>query len=188
MGVYGLLVAVITLMNAIIHGVDAPPPAWMDKVLIGTALFSIVWAAAASWRRRYRPVRDRPILGWHLIPDFLLLPARMTLSIARHLGARIRVTDAELHEAWQFLVEVHRSGRLPRSSIPSLSAAPRSLWKCVEILQVLGWIDLHQGSEGFFYRLRTTREREFLEVLRLDDPDAGGSGTKLPGWAGDHGE
>jgi len=164
--IYGLFAAVGLLINSMKNGIEAPPPPWLHWGLITLAIFSLLWAMVDSWLKRNRTRKERSIIGWHLVPDLILLPARLTFAIADQLQARINLTAGELEATWRLLGEIRQAGRYPVEWIQSNKAAPGLAQKAVESLQVLGWVDM-LGSEGnWFYRVRSIREQEYDQISR----------------------
>ncbi len=148
---YGLVRGAVLLMATILEGPDAKSPAWTTPAFLALAGVLLVWAGMDAWVRRFRPPPDRPIIGWHLFPDTLLLPARLTLAVGNHLDARIRLSRhelAEMHRLWEWIAA---SGRTPVHTLGMEFPDAGTLGKTLDALKVLGWIDLHRGSEGWFY-------------------------------------
>ncbi len=143
----------------------AVAPRWLVPAgaAIGAGLF--LWAVVDRWHRRFRPVTDRPIIGWHLFGEILLLPARMVLGIWDHLTARVRLSTAEREEAWRLLQIIHERGRSPRTELAADVSDPRMLDRLLDALQVTGWIDLHRGDDDWFYLIRGDNEHELRELL-----------------------
>ena len=134
------------------------PPPWYVPAGLGLAGFLLVWAAIDRWRRRYRPPSDRSIIGWHLIPEVLMLPARMTFAIWEQIGGHIRLSVREKEECWRLLQVVFAMKRAEATQITQEFADPRELSKLLTALQLTGWIDLHRGDEDWFYRVISDQE------------------------------
>jgi hypothetical protein len=152
---YGLVRGAVLLMATIIEGPDAKTPVWTTPAFLALAGVLLVWAGVDAWVRRFRPPSDRPIIGWHLFPDTLLLPARLTLAVGNHLDARIRLSRHELGETWRLWEWVAAWGRTPAHSLGTEFPDARTLHKSLDALQVLGRIDLHRGEDGWFYLPRS---------------------------------
>lgn len=118
-------------------------------------------AGAIIGRRpgRFKPPPDRSIIGWHLIADVLLLPARATLLVWDHLNARIVLSRAEREEAWRLMRMIAKMRRADRSLLAGEFPDSARLAKMLEALQFAGWIALYRGEEGWYYRVRSDQER-----------------------------
>ena len=98
---------------------------------------------------------DRSIIGWHLIADVLLLPARATLLVWDHLNARIALSRTEREEAWRLMRTISKMRRADRSLLAGEFPASARLAKMLEALQFAGWIGLYRGEEDWYYRIRS---------------------------------
>jgi len=147
------------------------PPAWFYPAGLGLILGLFLWASLDRWIRRFKPPRDRPIIGWHLLPDVLFLPARMTLAIGEQIGARIVLTRRERREAWRLLCTIwqmeHPSTALLTYEFPD----SRLLGKLLFSLQLAGWIDLHGGADDWYYRVRSDEQNTLRQMRPDSSPD-----------------
>lgn len=168
-GVYGALALLIETLR--VGGPDLVEiPWWLVPLGAGIMAFLFVWATIDKMVRRYQPPPDRNIIGWHLAPDLLLLPARMTLAIWDHIGARITLSPAEREQAWELLQMIYAQKKVPLSAINVQIADSPSFEKLLLALQLTRWIDLHRSREEWFYRVRSDAEETLLQI-------SGGSAT-----------
>jgi len=125
----------------------------------------LAWGVVDHFRNRFAAATDREIIGWHLLPDFLLLPVRLAFSIWGNLAA-IRLLDArELDAARELLGVIRQKRRVPLSSLTLVEPDTRRLFKLVSALQLLDLIDLHRGEDGWFYTIRSTHDDELRKLL-----------------------
>ena len=150
----------------------AKPPDWAIPAGIAAAVIMLAAAAFQRWIRRYRPPPDRPIIGWHLASEFLLLPARITYSIWDHLAARIVQSRNERDESWKLLLAIFEMGRAEESRLAYDFQDPDQLRRMLLNLQLAGWIDLHQSEDGWFYRVSSDEESVLRGLTRPpEEPD-----------------
>lgn len=161
----------VLLGATVVGGHEAGLPGWWHPAAAAAAGVLLAWGGVDAWRSRYRPPRDGPVVGWHLVPDCFLLAPRLTYGIAANLSARIRLRKDELAECWRLLCWIAENGRTPAHSLGSDFSCPATLHKALDCLSVLGWIDLHRGEDGFFYLLRSSRAEE-LRGLADGDPES----------------
>lgn len=141
-----------------VQGDQAVAPAtyrlWFSAALLLTLTGTFAW-------RFFHPpgqLRDRPIIGWHVIPEILLLPASLILAVTDNLAAYRKVKPERLGAAWELLERMLDRGKLLRRNLPQLGINPRLLEEALMDLQYAGLIDLHEGREEWFYRIRGTEE------------------------------
>ncbi len=164
---YALCAAVTLGFLTIVHGQEVITgdrlmtlPWWLHPAALGVALVLLVWAAVDERRHRFHPAPDRQVVGWHLLGDVLLLPARLTFGVGHQLAARIRLSSAEKHEAYELLREIYYAQRAPLSTLGALVASPRHLRKLVLALQLAGWIDLLRTEDDWIYIIRSIEAEE----------------------------
>lgn len=169
---YGLVVGVSLGLLTVTHGQEVvsgerlmSPPFWLHPVFLLLALASLVWAAVDERRTRYRPVSDRPLIGWHLLADLLLLPARLTFGIGHQLAGTIRLSRREQEESLELLRHIRAEHRCPATSLGAYFPNLRSLHRELAALQVLGWIDLLRTEEGWIYIERSSAADEIRDLL-----------------------
>ena len=141
------------------------PPWWYWPGCGAGAAILVLWGAADRWKNRFRLPPDRPIVGWHLFPEFLLLPAKLTFAIGDHVAARVSLHAWEREEAWRLLQVVFA---LKRAELPQLGmefSDARQLSRLLTGLQLTGWIDLHRGEETWFYRVVSDQEPLLRSLL-----------------------
>jgi len=127
------------------------PPGWMIPVGCGIAVTMLVIASVDRWHRRFRPPSDRSIIGWHLLPEVLLLPAKLTFAIWDYLGARLKPSPWELSESWRLLEMITHRKRVPASTFGQEFGDPDLLPKLLTILQYTGWVDSARGEDDWYY-------------------------------------
>jgi hypothetical protein len=147
-------------------------PWWIHPAALMLAAVLLVWAAWDERCRRYEPVDDRPIIGWHVFSDIVLAPARLTLGVWGHASAVIRLNRAGRQEAFEVLRHIFEEGR---SSVASLGAYFPDVSRLREMLlalQLAGWIDLHRGDDGPFYLIRSDEAGEVRSMMEPGDSEA----------------
>lgn len=165
--VFALYTGGVLLFETVFTG-DASllrPPFWYYPVGAVLLIVILLLATFVRWRRRFRPVGDRSIIGFHLIPEVLLLPASLTFAIWDHLAARIKLTRAEMEDAWRLLIQIHEMKRADTARLAYIYPDPRQLHHLLLALQLSDWIDLHRGEEDWFYRIRSDQEPLLKNLL-----------------------
>jgi len=165
---YGIFGALVLLFATITQGETATFPKWLNPAFGSLAAVLLIWGGISRWLKRFRPPPDRPVIGWHLIPDVLLLPATLTFAIGDHLDARLRLSHYEKSESARLLATIAETGRTTVSKLGFHFSSPKTLQKLLTSLQLLNWIDLHRGEDEFFYRLRSNREEPLAQLLNPD--------------------
>lgn len=163
---YFFVLILLGLVTSARGDFGAEMPRWIPSTATGLAAALLAWGFADAWRHRFAPPRDRSIIGWHLVPDFLLLPARLTLAIGGNLQAirRFRAEDAE--RAWNLLVGIHQLGRAPLTTLAQIEPESSQRDRLLATLQLLGYIDLHRSEEGWFHSVCSAREPALRALLR----------------------
>lgn len=133
-----------------------PPWYWIAGSCGAVAIF--IWGALNRRRNRYRLPPDRPIIGWHLFPEFLLLPPRLTFAIWDHLAARVPLNAFDREEAWRLLQTIYVNRRVEIWQLAQEVPDDRRRNRLIQALQLTGWIDLHRGEETWFYRVLSDQE------------------------------
>jgi hypothetical protein len=145
--------------------IGTSPPPWAATAIAGTLAFLFAWGLLDQFRRRYTGATDRQVIGWHLIPDVLLLPARLTFAVWGNLSAVRRLDAHELSRAWELLAAIRREGRARLRSLTLVEPDSRLLFKLVTTLQMLDLIDLHRGEGDWFYTVRSTKLEQVGHLL-----------------------
>jgi hypothetical protein len=146
------------------------PPRWYwPSGAIAVAVL-VLWGAVDRWKRRFTLPPDRSIIGWHLFPEVLLLPPRMTFAIWDQIDARITLNRQEQAEAWELLQTIFAWKRAEATRLTLEFPDGRRLSKLLTALQFAGWIDLHRGEENWFYRVLSDRE-SLLKALTTADAE-----------------
>jgi hypothetical protein len=164
----GAVLAGRTFVQGDVAVVPATYGLWYSGVLILTLL------GAFGWRFFHPPgkLHDRSIIGWHVLPELLLLPASLILAVTDNLSAYRKVRAERLRTAWELLREMLDRGKLVRRKLPQLGINEELLEECLIDLQFAGLIDLHEGREEWFYKIRGTEEER---VKRWKQQMAGGA-------------
>jgi hypothetical protein len=155
---YYLGMGAVLAGRTFVQGEDAGIPStygfWFSGVLILTLLGSF------GWRLFHPPgkLRDRSIIGWHVIPEVLLLPASLILAFTDNLSAYRRIRTDRLRASWELLKEMLTRGKLITRKVPQLGIDEELVQESLLDLQYAGLIDLHEGREEWFYRIRGTEE------------------------------
>jgi hypothetical protein len=146
------------------------PPVWYGPGALAGAVVLLIWGSVDRWKNRFRLPPDRPIIGWHLFREFLLLPPRMTFSVWDHVGARVLLSSWERAEAWRLLQTIFATKRAELPELAQHFPDHRQLRRLLTGLQLTGWIDLHRGEETWFYRVLSDQE-PVIRGLMTDDPE-----------------
>ncbi len=160
--VFGVLFTGAVLLQEIIRTGNPDlrgAPGWLWPLMGTLAAALVTWAGIERWARRYRPLDDRPIIGWHLFVDVLLTPARMTYAIWDHLSLRVSLSAIRRREAWRLLQFIEERKRVPVSTLGQAFPDGHLLSRLLLALQLTGWIDLHRGDEDWNYVLRSEAEQ-----------------------------
>jgi len=173
---YALFAGIALGLLTIIHGQEVlagerllAAPAWLRPSALAAALVLLIWEAVHERRTRFHPVSDRPVVGWHLAADFLLLPARLTFGFGHQLGAIIRLSQQDEAEARELLRHIYREKRCPAHSLGAWSSSPGTSRRLLAALQLAGWIDLLKTEDGWIYIPRSA-EAEELDALFAAEP------------------
>jgi hypothetical protein len=140
-------------------------PSWISLAALGLALVLLVWGTIDHARKRFAGATDRPIIGWHLFGEFLLLPVRLTFAIWGNFAAIRRLDAAQLARMAELLETIHRAGKARLGALALVEPDPSTLHRLLETLQFTGLIDLHRGEGEWFYTVRSTREPELRKHL-----------------------
>ncbi len=174
---YALVVGVSMGFLTVIHGQEVVAgerlmsiPSWLQTAFLLLALAGLVWAAVDERRTRYQPVSDRPLIGWHLLADILLLPARLTFGVGHQLAGTIRLSDREQAGALELLGHIRAEKRCPATSLGAYFPDQRALRRELAALQALGWIDLLRTEDGWIYIERSSAADELREIFPEEEP------------------
>ena len=169
---YGLFVLVVLGGLTVGHGQEVllgerlmSLPAWIPPSAMAAALVLLVWAAVDERLHRFHPASDRAIVGWHLLGDVLLLPARLTFGVGHQLAAVIRLDHSERVEALDLLHHIYTEKRCPLHSLGAWFPNPGRLRKLLLALQMAGWTDLLRTEEGWIYIVRSTEADEVAAMF-----------------------
>jgi len=155
----------VVLVEALSGGKPNELPSWFLPVGLCGAVVLLGAALINRRRQRFNSVSDRSIIGWHLIAEILLLPARATLLVWDHVDARIVLSQPERVKAWALMRTILDLKRADRSLLARDFPDPGRLSKMLMALQFGGWIELHRGEEDFYYRVRSDREIDIRSLV-----------------------
>lgn len=158
-----------------IHGDFGPEtPAWIPRTALALAAALLVWGVVDAFRRRFATASDRQVIGWHLIPDILLLPVRLTFAVGGNFSAVRRLTREEADRAWDLLVAIHQAGRAKAGTLRVIEPDPAKLHRLLGTLQMLNYVDLHPGDDDWFYTVCSPRETELRALTGGDHAESFG--------------
>lgn len=109
-------------------------------------------------RHRFGRLGDHPIIGWHLLPQILLLPASLFFSITDNLAALRNTNQLSLATAWEILQAIQERKKINPGEFGQLGLPQKLLENGLLTLQFTGLVDLHEGRDGWFYRIRSSEE------------------------------
>ncbi|MEI6279467.1 MAG: hypothetical protein WCQ16_08820 [Verrucomicrobiae bacterium] len=148
-------------------------PTWLHPAALLLALTTLVWEAVDERKNRFHPVSDRAVIGWHILGDFLLLPARLTFGTGHQLAAIIRLNRSEKQEAFDLLRHLHTEKRCALHSLGAWFPDQKRLRKLLGALQRVGWIDLLRTEEGWIYIERSSEAPELAAMFDTGEEDSG---------------
>ena len=161
-----LIRAVVLLFDVVRTGNPSllHPPSWLPPLQWGIVGVLLVWVAIERWRHPYASPSDRSIIGFHLIPEILLAPARMTFAIVDNLSLRISLPRHQRDQAWKLLQLIADRRRLNTSTLGQYFPEPRQLSPLLFALQLTGWVNLHRGEKEWYYTVATEAEPAFRQI------------------------
>lgn len=169
---YGLFVGVILGFLTVVHGQEVIAgermmtlPFWIHPAAMASALILLIWAAVDERLKRFHPVSDRPVVGWHLIGEVLLLPARLTFGVGYQLAAIIRLNPTEQIQAIDLLRHIFIEKRCLKQALGALFPGTGQLRKLLLALQLAGWIDLLRTEDGWIYIVRSTEAGDVEAII-----------------------
>ena len=176
---YGLVVGVTIGALTVVHGQEVimgerlmTLPEWIHPAAMALALVLLVWASVDEKKYRYHPASDRAVVGWHILGDVLLLPARLTFGFGHQLAAIIRLNPAEQEQAIELLRHIHTEKRVPLHSLGAWFPDSSRLRKLLLALQLAGWIDLLRTEDGWIYIVKSTEADEVASFFSVDEETA----------------
>ncbi len=162
---YGLVIGLTLGFLTSIHGDEVVEgrrllsiPGWVHPAFLALAAGLLIWGSIDQRARRFRPVDDRPIVGWHIFGDIVLAPARLTFGIWNHLGAVVRLDSRGIEEALGLLRQIRSDKKCSRSSLGAYIADARDLPRLLEALQFAGLIDFLQQDDVWYYFIPASEE------------------------------
>lgn len=141
-------------------------PWWLPGTFGVFFIGSLVWQALEARHLAGRPTPERPIIGWHLARDFLLLPAKLTFAVAGNLGSILWLGSREIDEALGVLDRMESTGKVPFSTPGAWFSSLGRMRQCFQSLQLLGWVDFHPAEPEPFYLIRSDEADEVTAILR----------------------
>lgn len=170
---WALLYAVVhwasLFLSTVVRGVDAAVPAWMTPAFFITAAALLLLAALDCAFGRFSAIRDRPILGLHLIKDILLFLPRLTFAVFGNLMALRVLSRDDLQRAWTLLQRIRQERRADFFLLSQVEPDARRLHHLLLALQVTGFIDLHRGEEAWYYIVRGDQVPLIQEMMKIED-------------------
>jgi hypothetical protein len=165
--VWSFFMMILLGSTTVIRGGDigVGTPIWAVVTVSSIMVFLFAWGLLDQYRHRFSGVSDRQVVGWHLIPDFLLLPARITFAIWGNFSAFRWLNNDELERAWEILVTIRRNGKGHLRSLALLEPDANLLFRLITTLQILDLIDLHRGEGDWFYTVRSTQLDHLTKLL-----------------------
>lgn len=151
--------------TAIRGDIGAGIPPWALTTAAALLVLLFVWGLLDQLRQRYASASDRLVIGWHLLPDFLLLPARLTFAVWGNFSAVRRLSETELDRAWDLLTSIRQHGKGYLRTLTLIEPDTGRLFKLITTLQMLDLIDLHRGEGDWFYTVRSTRLDDIGRLL-----------------------
>lgn len=180
---YGLFVGVILGALTVANGQEVllgerlmSVPAWLRESALVAALLLLVWAAVDERVNRFRPASDRPVIGWHILGDILLLPPRLTFGVGHQLAAIIRLNPSERAVAYDLLRMIYEEKRCLLHALGALFPDTARLRKLLFSLQLAGWIDLLRTEDGWIYIVKSTEAEEVAGMFGAADESEGEAG------------
>jgi len=146
------------------YGEEARLPDGFHSVMGMVVLGLLAVGAIYRVRGRFRRASDRPIFGWHVLPELILLPATLTFSVWDNLTAYQPLSLTLIQNSWDLLVELAKRGKVRQTEIGQLGLTHERAEAVCLLLQFTGLVDLHGGKEEWFYLVRST-EKDFLAQL-----------------------
>jgi len=176
---YALFYWAAVFFSTLLHGEQAPPPPWLlTAFFLGTGVLCILAALDYAFTR-FAKLQDQPIIGWHLFRDFALALPKLTFSAFGNLMACRFLSQDDLERAWSLLVRIQKDGKSSPFTLSQVEPDSRRLNVLLTALQLAGFIDLHRGSEEWFYLVRGDQTDLIRKMIR-DERDAVSSEEMMP--------
>jgi len=160
--VFFLYLILLGLTTAVLGDWGEKVPPWIFVTAVGVALILLIWGSVDQWLRRYTPMTDRSIIGWHVIADALLMPVRITFGIWGNLGALIILSRNQKQHAWTVLQAMQRAGKVPSHALGQLDSNPKRLQHSLGVLQLLDLISRYQLDHDAYYLVNRERADSLL--------------------------
>ena len=149
--VFFFILILLGLTTAVLGDWGGSIPLWIYASAIALAAILLVWGCLDQWLRRYTPIVDRSIIGWHVLGDALLMPVRITFGIWGNLGALILFNGRQKLHAWTVIQAMSRAGKVQAHALGQLDSNPQRLEKSLRALQLLDLIARYQGDDDAYY-------------------------------------
>jgi hypothetical protein len=101
---------------------------------------------------------------FEIVSDILLAIPRMTLAVGGTLGARLRLTGAELLGAAELLHRLREERRVPMSGVRLQIPDPAEAAHVLFALQLTQIVDVHRDETEYWLRLNALRPAEFRQA------------------------
>ena len=169
---YGLFVGVILGALTVANGQEVllgerlmSLPEWIHPAAMSAALVLLVWASVDERLNRFHPTSGRAVIGWHILGDVLLLPARLTFGVGHQLATVIRLNHPGQIEALDLLHHIFTEKRCPLHSLGAWFPEAGRLRKLLLALQMAGWIDLLRTEDGWIYIVRSAEADDVAAIF-----------------------
>jgi len=147
-------------------GPDAVEPGWSFELYLAILALLFAWASFRSWRRRGESVPDRPVVGFHLIEDFLLLLPNTVFSFFGNLRALRFLSAQEMEDAWEIYLQIARDGRAELSRLGMTEKQRVKAAQLLFALQLVGFVQAFIKPEGVVYVVRDPDSDEVRQMLQ----------------------
>jgi hypothetical protein len=160
--VFFLFLILLGLTTAVLGDWGEKVPSWIFVTAVGLAMILLIWGSLDQWLRRYSPMSDRSIIGWHVIGDALLMPVRITFGIWGNLGALIFLNRDQKRHAWTVLQAMQRAGKVQSHALGQLDSNPKRLQHSLRTLQLLDLVSRYQVDQDAYYLVNHQRSDSLL--------------------------
>lgn len=161
--IFFLILILLGLTTAVLGDWGDAIPRWIYAVAIGLAAFLLIWGSIDQWIRRYSPTQDRAIIGFHVIGDAMLMPARVTFGIWGNLGALLFLSPRQKVHAWTILQAMQRAGKIPAHAMGQLDENADRLNRSVHALQMLNLVSRYPGELEAYYLVHQEKVQMLMD-------------------------
>jgi len=165
-GVYVLYMGTVFFFAAGRYGFEVHPP-WFYSAFFYIIGGLFVAAVIGNVMRRFSRPQERPLLGWHLLFDVLLLPPRITFAIFDNLDARVHLTREQVRLAAVLAEVVARNHRVLLHELSMDFPAGKNRSHALLALQIFGWVDRIQSGNDWLYYATSLRGDELRALFGM---------------------